>query len=890
MAKPVFTPQQIADQLTRSGLHWTGTTITYSFPSSGSTSTSFSVDATQKAWIREAIDLVGDALGLTFVEVAPGAASNIKFVNDTGGGTYASTSYFPSSGSIAGSTIYLDQTWSSNQSANLDYGSYGFLTILHEFLHTLGLSHPGDYNAGSGGPITYDNSAEFEQDTHRYSVMSYFAAYEDGSGTSHYFWTDSSWQWIYPQSPMVYDILALTDGNYAGYFTGYAENSSTRSGDTVYGYNATADRDIFDFTINDAPVLTIFDSGGIDTLDLSGDSAIRALEPVYDSGGQLIGWQSISTNYTRIIDLHEGTYSSTHGMSNNIGIAFGTVIENVIGTSFDDIIYGNDYANTLNGGPGDDDLYGGGGGDTFLYQASSDWGDDTIKDFQPGVDQVSFEGVNPSSINYTQIGDDVRIAVDGHSGSVLVENTLVEDIDPTSPTTQQNIAEFQTIQLNHQSKTITLSNTYENPVVIATVVTQNGGDPVTVRVLDVTSNSVTLRLQEPFYKDDWHYFETVNLMVVEAGSWIMEDGSLLQAGTLNSSKLSPQGFEAVTFGQSFDATPSVFSQVQTFNGSDYVATRQTNPAAAGFSVTMQEEEARNNFGHAQETIGWVAIEQGSGTWNGIAYEAGASAKTVTNNFQSVSFATAFSSVPFVVTSLSSYFGDNPAVQRTQGVSASSFQARVQEDQSFDAETIHIAEVFDYFAVSGSGTLTGTSATVAMAQTETSAPTGEALTGPVVVAPASSQSASEISVNYIGDLSSDSVVTWAHESDPNGAMRTIESHGQVASQFGGGDWGGILIEAANTGAVVTSNIGAKTIEQAFASPPLVPGDLAVFDDGNPAELSYAKVASVGVQDQAEANNSPEFGIADGAEVVNYFVVDDLAIADAGLLSADHFAVV
>ncbi|MDP2621022.1 MAG: M10 family metallopeptidase C-terminal domain-containing protein [Hyphomicrobiales bacterium] len=890
MPKPVFTPQQIADQLTRSGLHWTGTTITYSFPTSGSTSTSYSVDATQKAWIREAIQLVGDALGLTFVEVAPGASSNIKFVNDTGGGTYASTSYFSSSRAIASSTIYLDQSWSSNQSANLDYGSYGFLTILHEFLHALGLSHPGDYNAGSGGPITYANSAEFEQDTHRYSVMSYFAAYEDGSGTSHFFWTGSSWQWVYPQSPMVYDLLALTEGNFAGYFNGYAENSSTRSGNTVYGYNSTANREIFDFTINNAPVLTIFDSGGIDTLDLSGDTASRALEPVYDSSGQLIGWQNISSTYTRVIDLHEGAYSSTHGMSNNLAIAFGTVIENAIGTSFDDIIYGNDYANILNGGAGDDILYGGGGGDTFLYQASSDWGDDTIKDFEPDVDLVKFEGVAPASIHYTQVGNDVLITVDGFSGSVLVENTLVEELDPTNPGAQFNIAELQTFQLNHQTKTITLSNTYENPVVIARVVTNNGGEPVTVRITNVTSNSITLRLQEPNFNDGWHMWETVSLMVVEAGSWIMEDGTLLQAGTINSSKLSPQGLESVTFGQSFGATPSVFTQVQTLNGPDYVATRQGNATTDGFLVTMQEEEARNNSGHVIETIGWVAIERGSGTWNGIAYEAGATAKTVTNAFQSVSFGTAFSGAPIVVPGLSSLYGTDPAVQRTQGISASGFQVRVQEDQSQDAEIWHLAEVFDYFAVSGTGTLTGSSAAAVMAQAGTSLPTGQLVTDPAVLAQLSSLNGSEGTVTQIGDPRLDSFAMWPQEPHLNGEIRVIEMNGAQATVPGTGVGNGNLFEAVNTGTVVTSNLAAETLEQSFMSAPLASGNLATRDDGDPVGPGYGNGTPAGVQDQAGTNHGPDTEFADIAEALDDLAVDNLSFVEAGLLSADHFAMV
>ena len=414
MAKPVFTPQQIADQLTRNGYHWADATITYSFPTSGGTSSAFGVDATQKAWIREAVSLVGDAVGVSFVEVSPGAASDIEIRNSTNNGTYASWSYNPSDRSIVSADLYFDQTWSSNQSSNLEYGAYGVTTILHEFLHAVGLSHPGNYN----GFATYGNNAEFEQDTDRYTVMSYFNANADGSDTSHYFWNSSSWEWISPQTPMVYDVLALQQGAFAGQFGGYPVNSSTRTDATVYGYNATANRDVFDFTKNDAPVVTIVDAGGVDTLDLSGDDAARARKPLFNSNGNPSGWQDISSTYARTIDLREGAYSSTHGMSNNLAIAFGTAIENAIGTDFDDFIIGNDFDNALFGGGGDNTLTGNGGNDTFSFGSPNGWGDNTITDFAPGADHIAFQGVEVGTLDLAQIGDDARITVAGFDGSI----------------------------------------------------------------------------------------------------------------------------------------------------------------------------------------------------------------------------------------------------------------------------------------------------------------------------------------------------------------------------------------------------------------------------------------------------------------------------------------
>ena len=83
-----------------------------------------------------------------------------------------------------------------------------------------------------------------------------------------------------------------------------------------------------------------------------------------------------------------------------------------------------------------------------------------------------------------------------------------------------------------------------------------------------------------------------------------------QATTTN--LLSPQGFETLGFSTPFtDGTPTVLTQIQTFNGPDWAITRTDAITGSGFQLTMQEEEELNGGGHASETIGWLAIDQGS---------------------------------------------------------------------------------------------------------------------------------------------------------------------------------------------------------------------------------------------------------------------------------------
>jgi Ca2+-binding RTX toxin-like protein len=119
--------------------------------------------------------------------------------------------------------------------------------------------------------------------------------------------------------------------------------ASTRAGDTVYGFGSTAGA-IYDFsTYSSAPALTLYDSGGADTLNVSGYSQ------------------------NQLIDLRGGSFSNIGGLIGNIGIYTTSVIETAVGGSGSDTIYGNDANNTLRGNAGNDTIDGGLGLDSAVF-------------------------------------------------------------------------------------------------------------------------------------------------------------------------------------------------------------------------------------------------------------------------------------------------------------------------------------------------------------------------------------------------------------------------------------------------------------------------------------------------------------------------------------------
>ncbi|MDB4777865.1 hypothetical protein OAG68_00245 [bacterium] len=267
----------------------------------------------------------------------------------------------------------------------------------------------------------------------------------------------------------------------------------------------------------------------------------------------------------------------------------------------------------------------------------------------------------------------------------------------TEPNPVDPIGEAGSVSTNHLWKTVTLQRTYANPVVIMGPASRNGGDPVTVRVDNVTSTSFDVAIDEWDYRDGRHGFESISYLVVEAGTHTLADGTTLHAAN---DPAVDHRWNNIDFDAGlFTRTPLVFTQTTSYVDQAAVATRARNIDTAGFQVRLQEEQAADRV-HANESVAWIAIEEtGVGTFaDGSQYEASQTGEQVRNRPFRGTFSASFSGVPTFLAAMQTYVGGDVSTVRSRGLTDADFVINIEEERSADNEIGHVPESVGIFAL------------------------------------------------------------------------------------------------------------------------------------------------------------------------------------------------
>lgn len=311
MTTPFFNNDQISWQLTDG--HWQADGLarhTFALPAGRTITVDMTgLTAAGQQLAQWALNAWTEVSGINFLRVSTGAS--ITFDDALAG---AFTDFYHSGSTTTSATVNISTDWLNVYGTGRD--TYSMQTYVHEIGHALGLGHAGNYD----GNATYGIDNLFSNDSWQATVMSYFS--QDDNPT-----TNASFAFVV--TPMIADIIAIQ--NLYGPAASHIGND-TYVFEDLFGVNNTAK--------------TIFDTNGIDTFDFT-----NASQPQF-------------------IDIRPEHYSDIGGLWGNLGIARGTVIENVIGGRSDDGIIGNSADNWFDGQGGNDLIFGEGGRDNANYNVA----------------------------------------------------------------------------------------------------------------------------------------------------------------------------------------------------------------------------------------------------------------------------------------------------------------------------------------------------------------------------------------------------------------------------------------------------------------------------------------------------------------------------------------
>ncbi len=338
-------------------------------------------------------------------------------------------------------------------------------------------------------------------------------------------------------------------------------------------------------------------------------------------------------------------------------------------------------------------------------------GDEDAKVVVPGKPERSFlltrmdrvnEGLAMPPIAKNEIDlEGVALIRSWISGMAPEPDCKEKDCD-SSPTYESDpIGETGTLRLDHNWSKIPVKRSYSNPVIILGVPSFQGSHEITSRVVINNNNDFRARIDEWKCLDGSHTKEQVSYMVIEAGTYKLENGATLIAGVANNVN---HNWKQVNFPSAFEKTPLLFVQ-RTKSDGGYAATVRVNHSRTnrnGFQMRIQESKIQDDK-HYNENVSWIAVEESiSNSEN--SFEVKGTGKKINSSWATINFIQSYSKDAPLFATIQSVYEADPVTIRYDANSFSSKRVKVflEEENCIKDGKNHANEEVAYWIFDKSG--------------------------------------------------------------------------------------------------------------------------------------------------------------------------------------------
>ncbi len=334
---------------------------------------------------------------------------------------------------------------------------------------------------------------------------------------------------------------------------------------------------------------------------------------------------------------------------------------------------------------------------TFDGSASSD-SDGTIASYLWNYGDGSSASGKTATHTYTTEGSfTATLQVTDNKGATGTTSKTIT-VQPKQQQTADVNIEVGEVMVTNEWARVSLTSSFNTPIVVAGPPSYNNNDPCVVRLRNVDTTGFDIKLAEWNYQDGTHPAEAISYIVMESGRTTLPNGSIIEAGSFTGTTDS----KTISFSSAFTKAPVVVTTIASMNETDTISGRLKNIGVSGFAYYFTEQESNWNR-HADETVNFIAWEPGTGTVGSIQFEASTTANTVTEAWHQATFNGTFTQSPLLLADMQTTNGGDTAALRTQKGTTTGFQVKVEEEQSKDSEVSHIAETVGYLALSSTET-------------------------------------------------------------------------------------------------------------------------------------------------------------------------------------------